>query len=600
LKKACTVVRFRVFTEQEGTSPLVASEAGDPPSHHPASPASLRRLTDLFSDLAHQGKDREALQFTYISRALPRGSDKVAGEALIKHRQLLGTEVPLNLDAKESLLRFSKAWGARFKQKLPDQVRLRASDSSCWTHSRRNGGVQAALRELVDNWFDEPAPEFGARDLPDWAADEDRFTELGEQNRLSHAVRGGPAPRGVVEYACDISADPDAEKERIGRIVRDAAIRKVMASDDLPQARVTVVMERGYKARIVTKSPAEWVEVGHLLRGLVWPMLAADSRVKSALEGSRLKGFVDSLQEDPVEVPMELGAMGLVSADLTSATDGLASWAILAVWDGVCEGAGIPDGVRDLGRRLLGPMVVQYDRPRKGEPRPPDYDAMEAAGWRITTKRGCLMGLPLSWFILNLCNLWAAEQAVHSATERLSLPTEGYARIRKRMLRAGVCGDDLAALLPMVGHAAYRRSIESLGSSLSPGKHLLSERYLLFTEQIARFRQEMHPAPAWTVAAHLSLPLRRLVPDALMDVVPIRSLVQPDNKEMSRRRENLTGSTMPEWAVAGPAILSGIPEWCSVLTRRRVARVARTVRPEYKRPGEALAWTDGRAVRPTK
>jgi hypothetical protein len=425
---------------------------------------------------------------------------------------------------------------------------------------------------MVDGWMEEPA-DLVADDLPAIFRDPMRFTAVGREN-VRTAVQAGATPnRGVSEYVCDLTARPDQERARVARIIRDASLRKFMAREGPLPCKVTVVRERGFKARVVTKSPADVVEVGHLLRSIVWPMLTHDERVNAAIEGGRLETVFTSFLEEPLEVPIALGDLAIVSADLTKATDGLTRDAIFAVWDGVCEGAGLGDDVAALGRRILGPMSIDYDGVL------PNVEE---------TARGCLMGLPLSWFILSIINIWAASLSISDACHQTGLPGKWNTAM---YVRFATCGDDLLAVMPTRAHFGYESRIAAVGSGLSIGKHLVSSHLALFTEQMAWFRHEEGPVPTETLQAYVVARKGRVIPDAwkrgpsrlvadhLIDYVPVRSIVHPGHFAV-KRVSGPSKFEMPSWATSGPAISSAIPAWSSVRTRKTVHRLTILLRPE--------------------
>jgi hypothetical protein len=197
------------------------------------------------------------------------------------------------------------------------------------------------------------------------------------------------------------------------------------------------------------------------------------------------------------------------------------------------------------------------------------------------SQKGCLMGLPLSWFILNLLNLWAAEEATVEVARELRIPDW---KIRD-LLRIGVCGDDLASLMMRQAHRGYHRRISSTGPSFSDGKHLVSNTLILFTEQMAVFRQVERDAPIHTVAGAAGLKLSYLEAVEMVDVMPVRAIVEPGDF-FTRPVAGLARCEMPSWATAGPAIASSIPAWASDRLRRRAALVSRRLRPEWKKLNE--------------
>jgi hypothetical protein len=235
-----------------------------------------------------------------------------------------------------------------------------------------------------------------------------------------------------------------------------------------PPCKVTFVAERGWKTRVVTKSPGPLVAAAHLLRRIGLSSLRKDPCLSAVLRGDHagavLRAFQQTTEGDPV----------LLSADLTAATDHLDIEYSMDLWNGYCDGAGISDAMRRVGLLALGPMRVDDGR---GE---------------YVSRKGALMGLPLTWFILCLANIHSATSAIREA-RTFSPP----ARCKQPFL---VCGDDLAAVWHESVVRLYQRNISLTGMRISgKSKHLVSKRYLIFTEEVFSFektsRREVLRAP---------------------------------------------------------------------------------------------------------
>lgn len=142
------------------------------------------------------------------------------------------------------------------------------------------------------------------------------------------------------------------------------------------------------------------------------------------------------------------------SADLTAATDYMPFELSGAIWRGVMDGLGV--GEEELlhagGLSLLGPVAVAYpdlaveDVPIAHQ-RGFDGTAVGESAIRrrdypvVVSRRGCMMGLPLSWFCLNLYNLAMADLSVDASKDPLT-------QVPAPLLGAApaICrGDDLAA-----------------------------------------------------------------------------------------------------------------------------------------------------------
>jgi len=583
LKAFANHLRSRAASHDRKSLPAEVRQYAEVSPLHPSSPECLTRLlTRLDKIRSLPRRVRNELQLTAFSRALPYPGGKEAVEALKSHRSVLASPHGVPGPDRLALKVWATRWGKRYGRfAASDVARMQASSSATLDVSRFWGGARTDLRDRVNAWFEEepgvPSNPADRLNLFPTFADPSRFTETGESNR---AAMGHAATRGSVEYVVDISADPDGERRRVAQIIRDCSLRSAadaLAGGPLPECEAATIKERGFKTRIVTKSPIWLVEAGHLVRSVVWPMLERDPRIKASLSGERLVGLFRDLREDPVEAPLGLGDPLLVSADLTKATDGLSQAAIAAVWEGVCDGAGLPDDVRRLGRLVLGPQVVRYTELEEAT-------GKEEGELTITSVRGCLMGLPLSWFILNLVNLWAAEDSVAEVQRSQGIPIKPFGAFR-----LAVCGDDLAGVLPALSHCGYERRIRAVGSGLSAGKHLVSHHLLLFTEQMAWFEHIKVPAPDWALLGRLKpgsvvsaeLDLFRMDASFLVDYVPVRSIVHPGHFET--KRASPFCYEMPTWATSGPAISSSIPAWSSSFTRRRVGRLVTILRPEIRR-----------------
>ena len=84
--------------------------------------------------------------------------------------------------------------------------------------------------------------------------------------------------------------------------------------------------------------------------------------------------------------------------DLTSATDLLRLDLYKAIWLGVAEEMVLPDWLTRVGVLGLRPQMVRW----------PD-------GEEAVSQRGELIGLPLSWPIINIIHLWWVQSAITSA-----------------------------------------------------------------------------------------------------------------------------------------------------------------------------------------
>jgi hypothetical protein len=150
----------------------------------------------------------------------------------------------------------------------------------------------------------------------------------------------------------------------------------------------------------------------------------------------------------------------LTSADLSAASDFIPHDIALAVWDGICEALGdnIPPLYHTIGQSLLGPM---------------SWDGGKEKDLAFTSKRGILMGLPLTWPILSILNHFAGHKAMEQVHAK-------YAYMpRSSQLEPYVsCGDDFAAAWTSRHEEFYFETIADLGLVLNEHKTFSSKRTL--------------------------------------------------------------------------------------------------------------------------
>lgn len=105
------------------------------------------------------------------------------------------------------------------------------------------------------------------------------------------------------------------------------------------------------------------------------------------------------------------------------------------------------------------------------------YDLEYPDGSKVTTQRGALMGLPTTWALLCLTHLFWVDEARHAVGRSRS----GFARspVREREV---ICGDDLSAWWGSDLVVTYEGLARECGAVFSPGKHLKSDRWGIFTE----------------------------------------------------------------------------------------------------------------------
>jgi hypothetical protein len=356
---------------------------------------------------------RVVAQLSYIKRALPLPTDDVISQSLFDHKTDLMTLWSTPLRHLEGARRFATDWALRMlegvEQFLPAPVSL--STSACWEKTRQEGGQEEWLRETLysDPIFVQAEPE---------------------------------RPPGVMiqEFSDLVGAY---------RIVRHALTETALPGF-LPLSEVKVVKERGLKARIVTKSKASVLVLGHHPR----------QRIMRGLK--RTPECRDPLMGNPEDAVRRLtGCSGeVLSSDLRAASDLIPLDLASAVVEGLID-SGKFTATECVGLRLCsGPQWVTWDRAGQ-EP--------------VETRRGLLMGLPTTWCLLSLIHLYwwrSSRDAVFPHPSK---------RVR---CAASICGDDLVAVA--VPHIAdiYESVVKECGGELSRGKHARTRKRGIYLEQL--------------------------------------------------------------------------------------------------------------------
>nr|UJQ92654.1 MAG: putative RNA-dependent RNA polymerase [Narnaviridae sp.] len=293
--------------------------------------------------------------------------------------------------------------------------------------------------------------------------------EGGVPRAISELLKGTPLlpPSAVLHGMAETSASSRPER----RIA--SAIRSLGAS--ATRGRVIGLAERGWKSRVVTCHAASVVAFLHYWGNALRSALARHPRISAVLAGDH-RGAVEKLFRsglDPTAV--------ILSADLTAATDTFHRDLVEALMKGLIRAVGLTGEFAELSLRLAtGEYTLQY----------PD-------GSTVQTQRGILMGLPTTWPLLCLANLfwldWAESLAIRKrpllprlpvGTAGTGLPPRPRVIPRSRKEAAAICGDDLLAVVRPEVADLYEDRARVCGARFSKGKHLRSARYGIFTEEI--------------------------------------------------------------------------------------------------------------------
>jgi len=365
-----------------------------------------------------------AFLLSQMGRALAPGVG-VEGLALAKHRDVLvGAPPVVPPEMLKNITDFTRAVAARTG--AYGRSCARPQTSASFRRSRAEGGAMLDLRA------EHPISRMALRDA--------------KGQRTSEAWRGMPTLTANMVW-------------------REAGLCPLVKDGALPRVRAVAVPERGFKVRVVTAGePSEQVR-GHVLRDVFWTLLDAlpVCHRGEADENRRAQGVVDSLASGQV----------LVSTDLTAATDYATFSVAEAVWRGVISGL---VERRDLEASeascALDEILVHLGAHRCTWP----TGSME-------TRRGWLMGHPLTWLTLNLAHCALLDQV-------------GLLR------RSVVKGDDALVRCTRVEAGEYMLALELAGFKVNKAKTFLSTRSGTFCEKMFTSRRPFRP----------QVPVKRVVP----------------------------------------------------------------------------------------
>jgi hypothetical protein len=387
-------------------------------------------------------------------------------------------------------------------------------------------------------------------------------------------------------------------------LLRDHLIRELqqlITTQVYPEASVLTISERGFKTRIVTKSPGCVVALGHHLRRWMAAGLRTDPSIREVLKGDHREAveslFHDGSPIDPGLARTEEDQL-ILSADLKAATDLIGRETYEAIVEGILsseEGLNLPSWARSLYRLCIGPQRLIYPDLKKN----------------ALSQRGALMGLPTTWPLLCLANLawWH------------------HGRPLGRVPRVRICGDDLVAKAREREIEQYETWAKASGAVFSNrSKHMVLTSGGVFTEEVffttsnrryivegpllpvriqgtdkgSRLVQFGDYLPAALVSSKAKANRRYLSATASSAPPPTITLAQEARPEIRRNtfqrwseafplrglvgtmKSDLTGTEAPYWVSIGPAVEVMMshrgPE-----ARKRILAAFRSGHPDFYR-----------------
>jgi hypothetical protein len=251
----------------------------------------------------------------------------------------------------------------------------------------------------------------------------------------------------------------------------------------------SVVEEQGAKARVITISPGVIATLLHLLRTYCFSSLKKDPEVGSLAGEGTLIDWMRRVNGNLKKFPNKtLDGKVIVSLDLSRATDTFSQDLCKELLEGFITPKS-PTLIRCLVP--LATLGVSISYPKEVEV--PDVGV---------TSRGILMGNPSSWFLLNMFTryFWELSGYVNRISSRVPLERVLKDITEKDFSRWALekfpdrdifadpltnrCGDDQISLCSPRRAMIFERLLPLGGGILSPGVHLRSESFGIFTKQL--------------------------------------------------------------------------------------------------------------------
>nr|WAK75304.1 MAG: RNA-dependent RNA polymerase [Narnaviridae sp.] len=403
------------------------------------------------SSLARQrwveaGGRPEYAQISYVKRALPVATVHQGYLALAEHRERLTT--PFYSD-KDSLLEL-KGEVIRF----------------CRRHFKKDQGILSSGIPNLSSCSDLPLREGGFRSF---------VSSLPEHPRAR-------------EFCSMVGRFEELPVQDQSSLLRDASLQFTAfevafgIKPGFQPSKVHVLLERGLKTRVITKSSYSLLLLGHgprrkLLRGL---------RKNPAFSLPLQEGVDQKLSDYFSGACCEV----VLSTDLTAATDLFPSDMILSFFQGLEESSLFSEFELCQMWSCLRPQEIEF-----------------SDGSVALSKRGILMGLPMTWVSLSIIHYCWWQMAVRRICRRRRLALK-TGLMYNRFL---ICGDDAIFVGWQDVAEEYNKILSSFGAQVSAGKHFLSCTKPFrgnFIERLYEFQVE--GGYVTSVTRDQSIPLRGL------------------------------------------------------------------------------------------
>nr|WAK75233.1 MAG: RNA-dependent RNA polymerase [Narnaviridae sp.] len=366
------------------------------------------------SSLARQrwvesGGRHEYAQISYVKRALPVATAQQGATALVEHQERL---LSVFTSRKSDLLELES-----------EVIRF------CRRHYRKDKGILSSGIPNLSSCSDLPLREGGFRNY---------VSSLPEHPRAR-------------EFCSRVGRFEDLPVQDQTSLVRDTSLQLTafevaygLRPGFLP-SKVHVLLERGLKTRVITKSSFSLLLLGHgprrkLLRGL---------RKNPAFSVPLQEGVDKRLSEYFTGACCEV----VLSTDLTAATDLFPSDMVATYFNGIKLSGLFSEFELYQMWSCLRPQLIEF-----------------SDGEIHLSKRGILMGLPMTWVSLSIIHYCWWQMALRRVCHQRRLAL----RTGRQYNRFLICGDDAIFVGWKEVAEEYNKILSSFGAQVSAGKHFLS------------------------------------------------------------------------------------------------------------------------------
>jgi len=423
-------------------------------------------------------------QISCFKRALPLPDQAKVKQSMDKFVEITSKEFTTDPVHLTSIRRFCLNWGKTFAGKFNGDMQFRPPSGATYRSTRKSGGGSEEIRGVLNSWLNKQIDfqeyklllQYSNYSFIGFRLYDESIEEFeGYRPRLVLLKRTLTSREAEVFSVGPGVPDVNSFLEEVYRT--EACLddlTSLVSGVRLPKMAYASVKENGGKVRSLAKSEASFIYLLHGVGTSLRDLLKHEISTRGAVSGQPFESWLTILRKWKAKLRepttrsclRDESAFVFRSADLTQATDLMPRDLLQSIVSGLVEGLGINmgKGQESLFGKLLFASIGDYQMDL------PD-------GTTFITKRGVSMGLPTSWFLLNIYNLWLVETSWYDV-----LGIRGFGSHRVARSHAQ-CGDDLVAYWPSVVNERYTVLLEQTGGAPSAGKDLTDKQCFNFVEK---------------------------------------------------------------------------------------------------------------------